>query len=197
MIILPFQFSSLKICSKMQLKRFGVSRSFCFTPFSMVQTFIVFYFSTRGFHSIRKSDWSNFIFLQGINLFIFLVLFRSIIFIGVCNIFRCALFFDMSGFLVLTSISHKMVCDGHKHRFCSELRVSSSIFCSHLVSYSCFFFCQTASLLGLVGRQLAHWTSEPDSNPRWDALAHPVCKTFNVICVIQCMNLRTITLNIS
>ncbi len=41
-----------------------------------------------------------------------------------------------------------------------------------------------AGRLGLVGRELGHWTNEPGSNPIWDATVHPECKTFNVMRVI-------------
>ncbi len=40
------------------------------------------------------------------------------------------------------------------------------------------------ALLGLAGRELARQTSEPSSNPSWDATVHPVCETFNLIRVI-------------
>ncbi len=39
-------------------------------------------------------------------------------------------------------------------------------------------------LLGLMGREPTRQTSEPDSNPSWDTTVHPVCKTFNVMCVV-------------
>ncbi len=52
------------------------------------------------------------------------------------------------------------------------------------------------SWLTLVGIEPACRTSEPSSNASWNALAHPVYETFYVICVIQCMHLRTITLNV-
>ncbi len=38
-----------------------------------------------------------------------------------------------------------------------------------------------AGLLGLMGRELARQTSEPGSNPSWDATVHPVCEAFNVM----------------
>ncbi len=41
-----------------------------------------------------------------------------------------------------------------------------------------------ASLLGLMGREPAHQTSEPGSNPSWDAMVHPVCETFSVMRVV-------------
>ncbi len=40
-----------------------------------------------------------------------------------------------------------------------------------------------ASLLGLMGREPARPTSKPSSNPSWDATVHPVCETFDVMCV--------------
>ncbi len=40
------------------------------------------------------------------------------------------------------------------------------------------------SLLGLMGRELARQTSEPDSNPGWDGTVHPVCETFNLMRVL-------------
>ncbi len=41
-----------------------------------------------------------------------------------------------------------------------------------------------ASPLGLMGREPARQTSEPSSNPNWDATVHPVCETFNVMRVV-------------
>ncbi len=41
-----------------------------------------------------------------------------------------------------------------------------------------------AGPLGLMGRELARQTSEPGSNLSWNALVHPVCKTFNGMCVV-------------
>ncbi len=38
--------------------------------------------------------------------------------------------------------------------------------------------------LGLMGTELARQTSEPGSNPSWDATVHPVCETFNVMHVV-------------
>ncbi len=38
--------------------------------------------------------------------------------------------------------------------------------------------------LGLMGGEPARQTSEPGSNPSWDATVHPVCKTFNVMHVV-------------
>ncbi len=32
-----------------------------------------------------------------------------------------------------------------------------------------------------MGTQLAWQTSEPSSNPSWDAVVYPVCETFNVM----------------
>ncbi len=43
---------------------------------------------------------------------------------------------------------------------------------------------KVASLLGLMGRELARQTSEPGSNPSCDAMVHPVCETFNVMHVV-------------
>ncbi len=42
----------------------------------------------------------------------------------------------------------------------------------------------SAGPLGLMGRELARQTSEPDSNPSWNATGHPVCETFNVVRVV-------------
>ncbi len=41
-----------------------------------------------------------------------------------------------------------------------------------------------AGPLGLMGREPDHQTSEPGSNPSWDATVHPVCETFNVMHVV-------------
>ncbi len=41
-----------------------------------------------------------------------------------------------------------------------------------------------AGQLGLMGRELAHQTSKPVSNPSWDATVHSVCETFNVMHVV-------------
>ncbi len=41
-----------------------------------------------------------------------------------------------------------------------------------------------AGLLGLMGREPARQTSEPGSNPSWNATVHPVCETFNVMHVV-------------
>ncbi len=42
-----------------------------------------------------------------------------------------------------------------------------------------------AGPLGLLGRESARQTSEPGSNPSWDATVHPVCETYNVMRVFQ------------
>ncbi len=42
----------------------------------------------------------------------------------------------------------------------------------------------SAGPLGLMGREPARQTSEPGSNPSWDATVHPVCETFNVMHVV-------------
>ncbi len=41
-----------------------------------------------------------------------------------------------------------------------------------------------AGLLGLMGREPARQTSEPGSNPNWDATVHPVYEIFNVMRVV-------------
>ncbi len=41
-----------------------------------------------------------------------------------------------------------------------------------------------AGPLGLMGREPGRQTSEPGSNPSWDATVHPVCETFNVMHVV-------------
>ncbi len=41
-----------------------------------------------------------------------------------------------------------------------------------------------AGPLGSMGREPARQTSEPGSNPSWDAMVHPVCETFNVMHVV-------------
>ncbi len=38
-----------------------------------------------------------------------------------------------------------------------------------------------AGPLDLMGREPARQTSEPGSNPSWDATVHSVCETFNVM----------------
>ncbi len=42
----------------------------------------------------------------------------------------------------------------------------------------------SAGPLGLLGRESARQTSEPGSNPRWDAMVHPVYEIFNVMRVV-------------
>ncbi len=47
-----------------------------------------------------------------------------------------------------------------------------------------YFKGNEAGPLGSMGREPAHQTSEPGSNPSWDAAVHPVCKKFNVMHVV-------------
>ncbi len=41
-----------------------------------------------------------------------------------------------------------------------------------------------AGPLGLMGREPAHQTCKPGSNPSWDATVHPVCETLIVMYVV-------------
>ncbi len=54
--------------------------------------------------------------------------------------------------------------------------------------YTSFFAISASTVeagpLGLMGRELARQTSEPGSNPSWDAAVHLVCETFNVMHVV-------------
>ncbi len=55
-------------------------------------------------------------------------------------------------------------------------------FTQQAVSYMLF-----AGPLGLMGIEPARQTSEPGSNPSWDATVHLVCETFNVMHVVACI----------
>ncbi len=47
-----------------------------------------------------------------------------------------------------------------------------------------WYYLAKAGPLGLMVREPACQTSESSSNPSWDATVHPVCETFNVMCVV-------------
>ncbi len=61
-------------------------------------------------------------------------------------------------------LSHTLLC------------IQSELFCNFLLNIG-------AGPLGLMGREPAR-TSEPGSNPSWNARVHSVCKTFNVMRVV-------------
>ncbi len=46
------------------------------------------------------------------------------------------------------------------------------------------FYGTVTDWFGLMGSEPARQTSEPGSNPSWDAAVHPVCETFNVMHVV-------------